>query len=149
MYATKRSGFAMILAIFVVVLVSMGGALLMHGGAQESKKIGDKYLRAQAVLLARSATEYAVMRAQGFDTTGGNCLNELAITVNDASGGNMFNINVTMQYSFRDGAPAACTGTLAVNTGKDTTVLVDVVVVTDNNLATEPIRVHERSWQVF
>lgn len=137
----------MILAIFIVVLVAMGGALLMHGGAQESKKVGDKYLRAQAELLAKSAMEFALMRAQGFPA-GGNCLNQLAITVNDASGGNMFNINVTMRYSFRGAKPAACTNELAVNTGKDTTVLVDVVV-TDNNLGTEPIRVHERSWQIF
>ncbi|MFA6189136.1 MAG: hypothetical protein WC680_07640 [Sulfuricurvum sp.] len=151
MYATKRSGFAMILAIFVVVLVAMGGVLLMHSGAQESKAVGDKYLRAQAQLLAKSATEYAVMRAQGFDTTGGNCLEQLTIAIQDAGGSTMFNANVSMRYSFRGTKPAgggACTP-LAENTGKESTILVDVVVTTDNNLSTEPIRVHERSWQTL
>jgi hypothetical protein len=146
MYATKRSGFAMILAIFVVVLIAMGGALLMSGGAKESKAVGDKYLRAQAQLLAKSATEYAVMRVQGFN--GAGCLNQLNITVNDANGGNMFNINVSMNYSFRGAAPGGTCNVLAANTGKDSTVLLDVTV-TDNGLATEPIRVHERSWQTF
>lgn len=151
MCATKRAGFAMILAIFVVVLIAMGGALLMRSGAQESKGVGDKYLRVQAQLLAKSATEYAVMRIQGFNTAGGNCLNQLDITVNDAGGNAMFDAVVVMNYSYRGAAPIAggiCNPALAVNTGKDTTVLVDVTV-TDHNLSTEPIRVHERSWQTF
>ena len=140
----------MILAIFVVVLIAMGGVLLMRGGAQESKAVGDKYLQAQAELLAKSATEYAVMRVQGFDTSGGNCLNQLTISVKDTAGNIMFNANVSMLYSFRATKPAGggtCL-TLAENTGKESTVLVDVVV-SDNNLSTEPIRVHERSWQAF
>lgn len=152
MYATRRSGFAMILAIFVVVLIALGGVLLMRGGAQESKAVGDNYLRAQAQLLAKSATEYAVMRAQGFNTAGGNCLNQLAIAVQDAGGNTMFNANVSMLYSFRGAKPVGGTcNTItpqAVNTGKESTILVDVTV-TDNGLATEPIRVHERSWQTF
>lgn len=146
MYVTKRSGFAMIMAIFVVFLVAMGGALLMRGGAQESKAVGDKYLHAQAVLLARSATEYAVMRVQGFNAAG--CLNQLNINVNDAGGARMFDVVVTMNYSFRDTAPAGTCNVLAASTGKDSTVLMDVTV-TDHNLGTEPIRIHERSWQKF
>lgn len=155
MYVTKRSGFAMIMAIFVVVLIAMGGALLMRGSTQESKAVGDKYLRAQAELLAKSATEYAVMRAQGFNTAG--CLNQLNITVYNSSGavaGNeMFDVNVSMLYSFRGPAPipVSTPGTCAFleqNTSKDSTILMDVTV-TDHNLSTEPIRVHERSWQTF
>lgn len=147
MYATKRSGFAMILAIFVVVLIALGGVLLMQSGAQESKAVGDKYLRAQAQLLAKSATEYAVMRVQGYNAAG--CLNQLNITVNDANDNAMFNVVVTMNYSFRGAAPSGTCNVLADNTGKESSVLMDVTVITDNNLSTEPIRVHERSWQMF
>lgn len=146
MYATKHTGFAMIMAIFVIVLIAMGGVLLMRGSTQESKAIGDKYLRAQAELLAKSATEYAVMRVQGFNASG--CLNQLNINVNDASGAAMFDINVSMSYSFRAAAPAGTCNILASNTGKDSTVLMDVTV-TDHNLSTEPIRINERSWQNF
>lgn len=141
----------MILAIFVVVLIALGGVLLMRGSAQESKAVGDKYLRAQAQLLASSATEYAVMRVQDFNATNVACLNQLNITVfnsNGATAGNqMFDINVSLAYSFRGAAPTACT-VLASNTQKDSTVLVDVTV-TDRNLSTQPIRIHERSWQIF
>lgn len=149
MYVTKRSGFAMILAIFVIVLIAMGGALLMRSGAQESKATGDKYLRAQAVLLAKSAVEYGIMRAQGFDTTGGDCLNQIDITVNDANARAMFDISVSMLYSFGGAAPVLGTcNFIQQNTGKNTTILMDVTV-TDRNISTEPIRVHERSWQTL
>lgn len=146
----QRKGFAMIMAIFVVVLVAMGGVLLLSNAARGSKSITDNYLRAQAELLAQSATEYALMRAQGTDTTAGTCLNQLNITVNDASGNAMFDINVSLVYSFQGAAPTnagvkICT-TLTENTGKDTMVLIDASV-TDHNLGTEDIRVQKRSWQ--
>lgn len=139
----------MILAIFVVILVALGGVLLLGGATKTTKVSGDKYLHAQAELLARSATEYALMRAQGFNNVAGgarDCLDTLTINVNDATGGAMFNIVATMQYSFIGAAPAGACNVLNVFTGKDTTVLIDVVV-TDVGLSTEPIRVHERSWQ--
>lgn len=136
----------MILAIFVVVLVAGGGAILLNHASIANKSVSDNYLRAQAELLNESATEFAVMRAQGFDTSGGNCLENLAITVNDATGQAMFDANVIIHYSFRGAAPAACVNVLATNTGKETTMLIDTAV-SDRNLSTEPIRVYKRSWQ--
>lgn len=139
----------MILAIFVVILVALGGVLLLGGATKATKVSGDKYLHAQAELLARSATEYALMRAQGFNNVAAgarNCLDTLTINVTDAAGGAMFNIVATMQYSFIGAAPTGACNVLNTFTGKDTTVLIDVVV-TDVGLSTEPIRVHERSWQ--
>ncbi|MFA6143679.1 MAG: hypothetical protein WCW84_01555 [Sulfurimonas sp.] len=144
----KRRGFAMILAIFIVLLVAAGGALLLSNTTMGAKGVTDGYLHTQAELLLESATEFAVMRAQGFDTSGGNCLNQLDINVTDASGSQMFDINVSLAYSFGGAAPAACT-TLAQNTGLFSSVLVDVAVTTnaDANISTEPIRVFKRSWQ--
>lgn len=148
MYATKRSGFAMILAIFVVVLVAAGGAILLSNAIKGHKAVGDNYLRAQAELLADSATEFAVMRAQGFNHTGGNCLNQLNINVTDSTGSSMFDVNTSLSYSFYGTAIAGCT-TLASDTNKSTMILMDVTVTTntDANLSTEPIRIHKRSWQ--
>ena len=149
MYATKRSGFAMILAIFVVVLVSLGGVLLLSSSTAGSKSMGDNYLRAQAKLLADSATEFAVMRAQGFDHTTGFCLNNLIISVNDESGKPAYDVNVTYRYSFIGAKFNNQCNTLAEDTNKSTMILMDVNVTTnpDANISTEPIRVHQRSWQ--
>ncbi len=146
MSGTKRKGFAMIMAIFVIVIVATGGALLMRNAAIGSKSVSDNYIRAQGELLAQSATEFALMRAQGVNTAA-TCLNRLNITVNSA--GNVqygFDVNVSLAYSFRNGAPAGGCTTLAQNTGKDTMVLIDVRV-DDRGIGNEDIRVHKRSWQ--
>ncbi len=140
----------MILAIFVVVLVALGGVMLLSNTATGSKSIGDNYLRAQADLLAQSATEFAVMRAQGFNTnSNANCLDQLNIVINDASGSAMYDANVSYAYSFRGAQNGSCANILAQNTFKDTMMLLDVTVSThtDANLSTEPIRIHKRTWQ--
>lgn len=150
MYATKRGGFAMILAIFIVVLVALGGVMLLSKAGLGSKFIGDNYLRAQAELLAQSATEFAVMRAQGFNTnSNADCLDQLNIIVNDANNKPMYDINISFAYSFRGAENGSCTNVLEQNTNKDTMMLLDTTVMTrtDANLSTEPIRVFKRSWQ--
>lgn len=147
MYATKHKAFAMILAIFVVLLVASGGVLLLRNAATGTKSVGDNYLRAQAELLAESATEYAVMRAQGDSSVAaGNCLNQLIIAVKDISGNTMFDVNVSMLYSFRGAAPGGTCNYLVQNTTKDSMILVDTII-SDHNLSTEPIRIHKRTWQ--
>lgn len=146
----QRGGFAMIMAIFVVIMVAMGGVLILDNASTGSKSVTDNYLRTQAELLAESATEFALMHAQDTNTTAGNCLNDLNITVNDSSGKAVYDIEVALSYSYENAAPTACTSrTLAANTGNFSTVLIDTIVTTniDANLSTEPIRIHKRSWQ--
>ena len=151
MFGIKRRGFAMILAILVVVLVAMGGMILLSSVSTTGKAVGDNYLRAQSELLAVSATEFAVMRAQGFDTTAsGHCLEHLNIDVKDSGGTvSTYDINVTINYSFKGAKPGGCNNVLAENTGKDTMMLIDTTVSTngDTNLSIEPLRVHNRTWQ--
>lgn len=146
MYVTKRSGFAMIMAIFIIVLVSLGGVMLLGNVSLGNKSAGDNYFRAQAELLASSATEFALMRAQDMNTSGVNCLNNVNISVVDASGAAAYNVNVSLQYSFKNAAPAngQC-NTLSQNSSKDTMVLIDTTVST--NLSTEEVRVTKRTWQ--
>ena len=150
MYAIKRSGFAMIMAIFVVFLVALGGTFLLQDSTMGSETIGTHYLQAQAELLADSATEFGVMRAQGFDRTGGDCLTNLNISVFNSGGANatnrMFDINITYAYSFRGQKFNGNCVTLDENTSKDTMILMDVTV-RDHNLTSENIRVSKRSWQ--
>lgn len=148
----KRPAFAMIMAIIVMLLVAGGGAILLQNAASASKGLGDNYLKAQAELLAQSATEFAVMQVQGFDDEGGDCLNQIDINATDASGAPMFDINVSINYAFQGAQPGGtCDAALAVNTGEATRMLVDVTVTTNPtaNISTEPIRVHKRSWQLF
>lgn len=144
----QRHGFAMIMAIFVLLLVAAGGALIMRNAATGSKTVGDNYLRAQAELLAESATEYALMQAQG---NADGCYDQPNITVNDAGGSHMFTIDVDMAYSFNiPYTGGGCSGgatMLAQNTGKDSMVLIDVRVTTAAGLNTEPVTAVRRTWQ--
>jgi len=153
-YTGQRRGFSMIVAIFVVVLVAWLGSQVLHVAANESKSTGDRYLRYQAELLADSATDYAVMRIGDYNgTLNDNCLEDINITVNDASTAHnpMYDIGMTVYYSFKGPAPANCAVknvlSPAAGTGLDTMVLIDTVVATRPGLNTEPIRVHHRSWQ--
>lgn len=147
MFVTKRPAFAMIMAIFVVSLVAMGGALLLNKSSIGSKSISDSYLRAQAELLAESATEFAVMRAQGDTMVAGSCLNQLNITVNDASNSPMFDVNVSLSYSFSGATPNANCTLVRDNTGTEENMVLVDTTVTDHNLSSDGVRVHKRSWQ--
>jgi hypothetical protein len=149
MYATKRSGFAMIMAIFVVVLIALGGVVLLSGVSVGQKTVSGNYFKAQAQLLSESATEFAVMQAQNQ-----NCLTNLAIAVNDPGGNPTYDIDVRMRYSFGGVANAACGVTpnanvIAENTGKASMIWVETTVQThdDTNLTTERIRVTKQTWQ--
>lgn len=151
-YDTKRHGFAMILAIFVVVLIALGGILILQNVSTSIKSVSDNYLRAQAELLADSAIEFAAMHAQGVDTSlpGAPCLNRLNIEVEDQGESQMFDVNTTLTYSFVNIAAGSANGCNRLspdrNGNGNSMVLIDVAV-TDHNLSTEPIRVHKRSWQ--
>lgn len=140
----------MIMAIFVVVLIALGGTILLSNASKAAKGIGDKYIHAQAEMLALSATEFAVMRAQDFNTSGANCLNELNITVQDSAGANAYKADVSIAYSFEGPRPVnnQC-NTLSDNTGNPTMMLIDVRVTEDSNanLSLDGIRVIKRSWQ--
>ncbi|MBD3798819.1 type II secretion system protein [Sulfuricurvum sp.] len=146
----QKRGFAMIMAIFVVVMISMVGTLLLQNASQGVKLSTDNYLRLQAELLAQSASEFALMHAQDTNTSAGNCLNDVNITVNDASGKPVYDINVALSYSYKNNSPTLCVSrTIADNTGTYSMVLIDTTVTShkDANISTEPIRVQKRTWQ--
>ena len=149
-YATKKPAFAMIMAIMIVMLIALGSALLLNNAAKGTKSVGDNYLRAQAELLAESATEYAVMRAQGFDNESNDCLNTVNITVRDATDTTtMFDITVSILYAFENAAPSGTCSFIQQSTGQPTRMLIDTTVTTNAaaQISTEPIKVHRRSWQ--
>lgn len=156
-YRGQRPGFSMIVAIFVVLIVAWLAAQVLHVASNESKGTGDRYLRYQAELLADSATDYAVMRIGDYnESVGNNCLEDINITVNDASTPPvpMYDIGMTIYYSYKGAAPANCSAKnvlspVATGTGLDSMVLIDTTVTAReaSNLSTEPIRVHRRSWQ--
>lgn len=143
----KKRGFGIITAIVLLVLIATVGAMIISIAVMNSKKATDDYLRVQAEMLARSATEFAVMRIQGFNrTTNSNCLETVTITADP------FTAKATINYLF-DAATAGaldCNNELAANVADpdlNGMAMIDVVVTTKDGTTTEPIRIHKRTLQ--
>jgi len=154
----KRRGFGLITAIVLLVLIATVGTMILSIATTSSKKATDDYQRIQAEMLARSATEFAVMRVQGFDrNNGGKCLENLDINASP------FDVNVTINYLLKGNKPANCANTnifasADVNTPEvadsdlSGTVILDVVVTEQmpsdqSTWNKEPIRIHKRTIQ--
>lgn len=149
MYVTKRSGFSMILAIFVVMIIAVLATSILSTATKGAKSVGDRFFLAQANLLADSAIEYAIMRAQGFDTSTGDCLNRVDIRVDDPNGVHTYDVNISILYSFSGGAPGGTCLFIEQNTGRATTMLIDATASLNEAAAitSEPIRVNKRTQE--
>ena len=126
-------------------------ALVLGMNTQTVKATGDIYLRDQANLLAKSATEYAVMAISGHDRGAPNndCVNY--INSGYPAGAPIFDINTTIKY-IGNNFPAGCVmlpgANAIVDADSNGTVIVDVYVSTNNSLSLpEPIRIHRRTIQ--
>ncbi len=144
----KRRGFGIITAIILLVLIATVAVMILSLSATSSKKATDDYLRIQADMLARSATEFAIMRIQGFDRSPGkNCLEKINIDAKP------FDINVRISYFMTNDASdflSNCGSKIAADlTDGDLNGMaqIDVVVTTQADVTSEPIRIHKRTLQ--
>jgi len=137
-----RGGFSVVVAILVMVLISSILVLSLSLSSKSIKQTTDIYLKAQAEILARSATEYAVLAISGHDRSSGNCLENINLSYN-----NMFDANMTIMYI---GDNLQCNMMLAndIKTSEsNVTVVIDTIVSVKNGIADEPIRIHRRTIQ--
>ena len=151
-HTPQRNGIALISSIFLLVFISSIVALVLGMNTQTQKQTADIYLRDQADLLAKSATEMAVLAISGHNRAGG-CLNTITSVYPDPAEGNpgMFNINTTIQY-IGSGFPGGCNmllGAAAIVTpDSNGTVIIDVYVTDHPSLnLPEPVSVHRRTIQ--
>lgn len=148
----KRGGFAIIAAVFLMLLISMMLLKMLSYSTDTASRTVNQYLLEQAQLLTYNATEFAVLQLslQNHATT---CVTTLPTQFYPASGSPMFDIDITISYVWLAGSvPAACVGTanlLTVNTPEQNgSAYIDVTVVSDPSLALDaPIRYHRRTLQ--
>lgn len=148
-------GFSLITAIIFIVLVATFGALALSLSSLNVKQTSDLYLKAQAELLAQSATEYALLAISAHNIAAtNNCLNQINATYPNGTNPT-FNINITIKYLGRglpvgttEGAPNCnILSNNIQNNDSNITVLIDTFVTTHEGIATEPIRFHRRTLQ--
>jgi len=144
-----RRGFGLITAIIIMVTVATLMTLMIGLSSGGVKVTMDIYLKEQAEILARSATEYALLAISGHDNSK-NCIEKINITYPN-SANPTHEANLTIYYMGRD-IPFTCKNILAndINTSESNmTVIIDAVVSVNqvNTGITEPIRVHRRTIQ--
>lgn len=148
-----RKGFTLITAIMFIVLVSTLGALALTLSAVSTKQTTDLYLRAQAELLAKSATEFALLAISGHEINATNgCLNQINSQYVPNGGTALFDINVTINY-LGNGLNTASGNNCNLlddnisTADSNVTVMIDTFVETVAGITTEPIRFHRRTLQ--
>jgi len=137
MSSNHKNGFAMIMAIIVVIVIGSLMAFSLSLVAQTGKRTTDLYLYEQTVLYSKSAAELALLDI----AENGPCRAGLNTTL-----GGIYDVNITYGYVL-DAALAGCNsaGFTVTTPEQNGSVIMDITVTT--NEGTEPIRYFRRVMQ--
>jgi len=91
-----KPAFSMLTAIIVILLMSSVSMYVLNTSASIVKSTTTQYQREQAMLYAKSFTEYAIM-AIGANDRNTNCLDDIDTTIGDVNNGG-YRINVRVAY---------------------------------------------------
>lgn len=157
-HTNARSGFALIAAVFLLIIISAMLTVMLSQSAETAKKTVNNYLHEQAILLAYGATEFAVLRISQTDRSTG-CIQTINASYPNA-GSPMFNITTTVNYFWSDdatlgadrssvmGAGCASPFPLLSTVESHGFARIDVIVESAAGLnLDEPIRFHRRTLQ--
>ena len=110
-----KQAFAMITAIFVIVVMATVTSLIMNVTGKTIKTTTQQYQKEQAGLLARSYTELAILYAIHYDrATNGNCLQSITDHFGEA-GNNGYDILMNIKYLGNSTILANCNNNIEAN----------------------------------
>ncbi len=144
-----RKGFGLLVAILIMMTVALLMTMMISYSTSSVKSTIDLYLKEQAEILTRNATEYTLLAISGHNNTQ-NCIEEINATYPSATAPT-HHIHVNVWY-IGDGIPVSCSHILENNittADSNLTAIIDVVVSVDQARTgiTEPIRLHRRTIQ--
>ena len=142
-----RKGFGIITAIIIMMTIALLMSMSIGLSTATTKQTSDLYIKEQAKLLVRSATEYALLAISGHNNNS-NCIRN--ITINEPNATNPQYIATVNIWYIANGAPTGCPliNNSIVTDESNLTAVLDVVVEAQNSLGiTEPIRLHKRTIQ--
>jgi len=147
----SRNAIAMIMAIGVIVIIATIMALALNLSTQTTKRTTDLYVYEQAVLLSKSAAEYALLRiSQDGPCTHYNDLNFSPDLDGDGTA-DYYDINITLRYIYTNTSPCTTAGTYTTVTTPEQngSVLMDITVSVprSKNVTSEPITYFRRTIQ--
>ncbi len=147
-----RKAFSMITAIFVIVIMSTIAIFVMNLSGKSVRATTAQYQRAQAMLYAKSYTEFAVMAVTAHDRTS-NCVETIKGSIGNINqGGYTIRTHIAYIGPATEISNCASTRQLSTNvTTKETplTIIVDAYVDYKNpdNTSAPKITVHRRTVQ--
>lgn len=129
----QRKAFSMITAIFIILLLATVSAFILNLSGKSIAETTAQYRKEQAILYAKSYTEFAIMAATSRD-----CIKTITAnldgTANQVKAGQGYRVNVNIQYIGNDLTNAGASncdtlGTSVTNANsKGAIVLIDVYV---------------------
>ena len=125
-----KKAFSLLVAIFTILLLSLVATYIFYASSIISKSGGLQYQREQAMILARSYTEYAVMAIEGNDRSV-NCTQEINADIGSPNIGQGYRVKVLISYIGNQNYINGCSNKIAQlnNTDPDTlTAIIDVYV---------------------
>ncbi|WP_107850109.1 type II secretion system protein [Campylobacter concisus] len=146
-----RRGFTLIAAIFFVVIASSICMLALSIASTSVKQNSEIYLREQSELVARAATEYAMLAiiSNDFSTTCLGNQSENASEDNPISGefGDLFTFKVYVKYFGDMGNACKNKDAVIVKGTNQGTIMLDVFVSSKPGKSSNPINFHKRTLQ--
>ncbi len=137
----SRKGFSLLLAIIVMITIATLMALMISLSTTTAKQTSDIYVSEQTKLLARSATELALLAISGHNNNA-NCIENINFTFETN-----YDVNMSLYY-IGNGLPCNPSHLLANNIStpeSNGTVIIDTYVTFKGS--SEPIRYHRRTIQ--
>ncbi len=143
-----KRGFSLLTAIIFLVLISTISILSLSLSSQSRKQITDGFLYLQAEVLARSATEYALLAISGHDFNT-SCLENINIRYPSNDSNYTHEMNISISYI---GTSMPCNNSHILDNNISTsesnrTVIIDTIVTSNPNLSSEPVKIHRRTIQ--
>jgi len=146
-----RRGFTLIAAIFFVVIASSICMLALSIASTSVKQNSEIYLREQSELVARAATEYAMLAiiSNDFSTTCLGNQSENASEDNPIAGefGDLFTFKVYVKYFGDMGDACKNKDAVIVKGTNQGTIMLDVFVSSKPGKSSNPINFHKRTLQ--
>ncbi len=159
MIKSNRAGFSMMMAILVIVMMSTLSVFVMNLSAKMLQNTTAQYQREQAMLLAKSYTEFAIMSIMSNDRantySGGNtCIDTITGDTGNSANGQGYRINVRIAY-IGGAIVAGCTNVISstvATTASSLNAIIDVSIdykdINNPNIANSQwIRYHRRTLQ--
>lgn len=146
-----RPAFSMITAIFVIVIMASVASFVMNLSAKTLQETITQYQKEQAMLYAKSYTEFAIMSATARD-----CIQSIDTNISTPLTGDGYWVHLDIQYLGNGLNASGCAntigGVISTANSQGGTILIDTYVRYKNidvpNIAASPwVTYHRRSLQ--